>query len=273
LDNAGEIVLASSIQIPSKNMQTEDFADLYEVEDKLWWFVGMREISAALLDDLLPPNVGNVLDIGCGTGLNLKWLERYAQADSISGLDVEKTALDFCRRRCGKNFLVQASATDLPFADESFDLVTSFDVLVQIPGERADEKAIAEMSRILKSKGTVFVRAAAYRWMRSGHDEALNSQRRYTLSELSGKLEKAGLTILRKTYANTLPFPLAVVRRLILKPVGLSDKGSDVKPLPPSLEWLNRTLTRALLAEARFLRRPRARLPFGLSAVCVARKD
>ena len=252
-------------------MQTEDFADLYEVEDKLWWFVGMREISAALLGDLLPPNVENVLDIGCGTGLNLKWLERYAQADSISGLDVEKTALDFCRRR-RENFLAQASATDLPFADETFDLVTSFDVLVQIPGERADEKAIAEMFRVLKPRGMAFVRAAAYQWMRSDHDKALNSQRRYTLSELSGKLEKAGFTILRKTYANTLPFPLAVVRRLILKPVGLSEKGSDVKPLPPSLEWLNRTLTRALLAEASFLRRPRVSLPFGLSAVCVARK-
>jgi ubiquinone/menaquinone biosynthesis C-methylase UbiE len=253
-------------------MQTEDFVYLYEVEDKLWWFVGMREISAALLDGLRPAEIENVLDIGCGTGLNLKWLERYAPAAKISGLDVEKTALDFCRRR-GRNFLTQGSATDLPFADASFDLVTSFDVLVQLPGERADEKALAEMYRVLKPKGTAFVRAAAYEWMRSGHDRALNSQRRYTVRGLSKKLENAGFTLLRKTYANTLPFPLAVVRRLILKPIGLSDKGSDVKPFPPALAWLNRILTRALLREAKFLQRPNSNLPFGLSAICIVRKD
>jgi ubiquinone/menaquinone biosynthesis C-methylase UbiE len=253
-------------------MQTEDFVYLYEVEDKLWWFAGMREISAALLDEFCPPDVRNILDIGCGTGLNLKWLERYAKTEAIKGLDVEKTALDFCRER-GRNLLTQASATDLPFPEASFDLVTSFDVLVQIPGERADEKAIAEMYRVLKPRGVAFARAAAYEWMRSGHDKALNTQRRYTIGELSGKLEEAGFTVLRKTYANTLPFPLAVLRRLVLKPAGLSDKGSDVKPFPPSLEWLNRVLTRALLSEAKFLKRRNAKFPFGLSAICVVRKD
>lgn len=253
-------------------MRTEDFVYLYEVEEKLWWFAGMREISAALLDEFCPPEIENILDIGCGTGLNLKWLERYAKAEAVKGLDVEKTALDFCRER-GENFLTQASATELPFSDASFDLVTSFDVLVQIPGEKADEKAIAEMHRVLKPKGTAFVRAAAYEWMRSGHDKALNTQRRYTVRELSQKLENAGFTVLRKTYANTLPFPLAVVRRLLFKPIGLSDKGSDVKPFPPSMEWLNRLLTRALLSEAKFLKRPNASFPFGLSAICVVRKD
>lgn len=253
-------------------MQTEDFVYLYEVEDKLWWFAGMREIAAALLDDFCPPDVENILDIGCGTGLNLEWLRRYAKTKAITGLDVEKTALDFCRAR-GQNFLTQASATDLPFPDASFDLVTSFDVLVQIPGAKADEKAIAEMHRVLKPKGVAFVRAAAYEWMRSGHDKALNTQRRYTVAGLSQKLESAGFTVLRKTYANALPFPLAVVRRLVLKPIGLSDKGSDVKPFPPSLEWLNRLLTRALISEAKFLKRPNASFPFGLSAICVVRKD
>lgn len=231
----------------------------------------MREISAALLDEFCGRDLENVLDIGCGTGLNLKWLERYAKASEIKALDVERAALDFCRER-GENFLTQASATDLPFADETFDLVTNFDVLVQIPGENADEKAIREMFRVLKPKGTAFVRVAAYTWMRSGHDEALNSQRRYNLAEISQKLEKGGFTVLRKTYANTLPFPLAIVRRLVLKPIGLAEKGSDVKLLPDSLNWLNRILTRALLFEAEFLKRPNASLPFGLSAICVARK-
>jgi hypothetical protein len=48
-------------------MRTEDFVYLYEVEDKLWWFAGMRAISAALLDEFCPPVVENILDIGCGS--------------------------------------------------------------------------------------------------------------------------------------------------------------------------------------------------------------
>ncbi len=50
------------------------------------------------------------------------------------------------------------------------------------------------------------------------------------------------------------------------------DSGSDVKPLPPKLEWLNRVLTGALVSEARILRNPRASLPAGLSAICIAEK-
>jgi ubiquinone/menaquinone biosynthesis C-methylase UbiE len=232
-------------------MQTEDFADLYRTEEKLWWFAGMREISAALLDDVCTADLENVLDVGCGTGGNLKWLERYAKTAAVNGLDVQKTALDFCRER-GEYFLTCGTATDLPFADNSFDLITSFDVLEQIPGDAPEAKAYTEMFRVLKPGGIAFVRVPAYEWMRSGHDEAINSQRRYTAGELSQKLKSAGFSILRKTYANTLPFPLAVVGRLVLKRIGLAREGSDVKPLPASLDWLNKILTRVLWFEAKF---------------------
>ncbi len=253
-------------------MNPKDYEDLYRTEEKLWWFTGMREISAALLDEFCRADFENILDAGCGTGLNLEWLRRYGNTRAIKGLDLETHALNFCRRR-SDNFLIQASATDLPFPGECFELVTSFDVLVQIPGEKTDEQAIAEMFRILKPGGIAFVRAAAYQWMFSGHDRAVKTQRRYSLPELSRKIEDAGFTILRKTYANTLMFPAAVFRRLVLKKIGLADANSDVKPFPPSLEWFNRILTRMMLLEAGFLRKQNRSLPFGLSAVCIARKD
>src|SRR5262249_54711562 len=101
-----------------------------------------------------------------------------------------------CRQRGAQN-LAQGSATDLPFADESFDLVTSFDVLVQIPGEGADEQAMREIFRVLKPGGIAFVRCAAYEWMKSGHDAALGTARRYDLRELGEKLRQAGLDVLR----------------------------------------------------------------------------
>ena len=253
-------------------MQEKDFTYLYALEESFWWFAGMREISSALLDPVLRPSQDRlILDAGCGTGRMLSWLARFAGRGPIVGIDLVPSPLRFCRER-HHTHLAQASAMHLPFADSTFDLFTSFDVLVQLPGEGADEQAIREMYRVLRPGGVAFVRVAAYEWMRSGHDEALGSQRRYTLGALIERMESAGFSIARSTYANTLLLPAAALRRLVLKRVGLADSGSDVKPLPPKLEWLNRVLATALVSEARILRNPRASLPAGLSAICVAEK-
>lgn len=254
-------------------MQEEDYAYLYELEEGFWWFAGMRDVTAALLDPVCLPRAGAraALDAGCGTGDMLTRLRRYAPAERVVGIDVSRTALDFCRER-GHARLAQASATHLPFADASFDLVTSFDVLVQIPGDRADEAAIREMFRVLRPGGVAFVRVAAYEWMKSGHDAALNTQRRYSLGELKAKMERAGFSVRRSTYANSVLLPVAALRRLLLKRLGLADAGSDVKPLPSSLRWLNGLLTGVLRSEARLLKSTRTGLPFGLSAICVAEK-
>ena len=254
-------------------MQADDYADLYAIEENMWWFVGMREITAALLDPVCAPGRDRtILDAGCGTGGNLHWLKRYSGQGRVIGMDLVADALRFCRAR-GHQHLVQASVTAMPFADASFDLLTSFDVLVQVEGEEGcDEQALREMCRVLRPGGLAFVRVAAYEWMRSGHDEALGTQRRYQLGQLSERMERAGFRVLRTTYANSLLLPVAVVRRLLLKRIGLADHGSDVKPLPPRLDRLNYMLAGLLRSEARWLRHPQARLSAGLSAICVAEK-
>lgn len=255
-------------------MRADDYADLYAAEDDLWWFVGMRAITAALLDPLCPPGRDRtILDAGCGTGANLAWLIRFAGGGRVVGVDLASAALDFSRaRRPGaRPALAQASVTHLPFADRAFDLVTSFDVLGQIPAG-GDARALGEIGRVLRPGGIAFIRVAAYRWMRSEHDEALGTHRRYTIGGLTGDVERAGLRVLRATYANSVLLPVVVLRRLVLKRAGLAARGSDVKRLPPRLEWVNRALTRVLGTEARVLRRPRGRFRAGLSVICVAER-
>ncbi|MBA2732501.1 MAG: class I SAM-dependent methyltransferase [Acidobacteria bacterium] len=254
-------------------MRAEDYSYLYELEESFWWFDGMREITAVLLDPLCPPaREGKmILDAGCGTGGNLSWLERYAGSGRVIGVDLVDDALRFCRER-KHELLARASVTDLPFTDAVFDLVTSFDVLGQLPAEAADERAIREMYRVLKPGGICFVRVSAYEWMYSGHDSALGTRRRYSLAALSEKMARVGFRLRRATYANSLLLPAAALRRLALKPLGLADSGSDVKPLPRGLSWLNWLLVRALKSEARLLRRPHTRLSAGLSVICMAEK-
>ena len=151
-------------------------------------------------------------------------------------------------------------------------MVTSFDVLVQIPGERADKTALKEIYRVLRPGGIAFVRVAAYEWMRAGHDVTMNTQRRYLLRQLREAMTASGFEIVRSTYANSALLPVAIFKRLVLEPAGLADKGSDVRPFPRALGWLDPVFRTALTAEALLLRKIRSGFPFGLSAVCVARK-
>jgi ubiquinone/menaquinone biosynthesis C-methylase UbiE len=253
-------------------MKAEDYADLYELEERLWWFVGMRAITAALLDPFCRGKVHErILDSGCGTGGMLSWLARYNESGRMFGLDVAHDAVSFCQKR-GYQTIVQASAIELPFPDTTFDLVTSFDVLVQLPGQSSDEIAMREMHRVLRPGGVAFVRVAAYRWMMSGHDKALGTQRRYTRPELTAKLTESGFRVIRATYVNTFLLPLAIVRRLLFKRIGLSDDGSDVKPLPKSMGWLNGVFAAVLRFEAWVVQR-RINLPAGLSLICIVMKD
>ena len=251
-------------------MNADDYAHLYQLEEDFWWFAGMRAITAALLDPVCPPTRDrSILDAGCGTGGMLAWLRRYAGNGRVAGVDLNPTALDFCRLG-GHTSAAQASVTDLPFSDSTFDLVTSFDVLGELPDTSAD-RAIDEMQRVLKPDGIAFVRVAAYEWIRSSHDRAQDNQHRYLAGEFAGKMKSAGFDVLRSTHANGLLMPLAIFQRLVLKRIGLAS-GSDVKPLPSMLGWLNSALSATLRTEARWLRRPAASLSFGLSAICVARK-
>jgi len=148
----------------------------------------------------------------------------------VFGIDLSPDALKFLLSR-GPRW-PQAVGNSSPFGDAHFDLVTSFDVLGQLPHQGDDELALGEMNRVLRPGGVLFLRVAAYEWLRSGHDEALQTKHRYALNELRSLVEGSGFHILRTTYANTLLLPLAALRRVVLKRVGLADSGSDVQPLP-----------------------------------------
>ncbi len=253
-------------------MQIEDYQYLHELEDRFWWFAGMRTISAALLDQYYAANCDRtILDAGCGTGANLIWLRRYARDGNVYGIDLSAQALQLCRQK-GPKQLVQASVTDLPFGDSSFDLVTSFDVLAQLPTSGVDAEAMREMHRVLRPGGIAFIRTAAYEWLRSEHDLALGTQKRYQLSELASRLEQSGFSVLRATYANSLLLPAIAFQRLVLKRVRLAPRGSDVKPLPRWLAPLDTFMRLILQAEAKWLQVRHFALPTGVSAICVVRK-
>jgi SAM-dependent methyltransferase len=200
-----------------------------------------------------------LLDAGCGTGRNLAEFTGWSRP---AGVDLSDEAVRFCRRR-GVN-AVRGRLQALPFGDNAFDVVTSFDVLYHRWIED-DGAALAELARTLRPGGLLLVRVPALKMLWGAHDAAVHSRHRYTAPEVRRLLESGGFEVLRLTYANTLLFPLLALRRLFDRMTGRH--GSDVGFLPAPLE---RAFLSLLRAEARLVRS--VSLPVGASVMALARR-
>lgn len=245
-------------------MEKTEYEKLYQFENYYWWHIGRSKIIYKLLKNYLPrDNSFDILDVGCGTGINLGILEKFGK---VVGVDPSKKALQFTRQRGFKN-LIKASAEKLPFPDKCFNLVTALDVIEHIAD---DLKALKELHRVLKSQGLLLVTVPAYQFIWSEHDEALHHFRRYTASQLHQKLNQAGFRVKRRSYVITFTFPLILGYRLLK---GLLPKNSSVPQtsyvvLP---RFLNNFLIFTLKIEGWLLKY--INLPFGTSVICLAQKD
>lgn len=236
---------------------------MYRAEQCHWWYQGMAAITRNILDAFYAPGSGlAILDAGCGTGAGLLSLSQYG---SVIGLDISSYALRFCAGR-GCTEVVGASVMALPFRDETFDLVTSFDILY-FEGIH-DETALKETARVLRPQGRALIRVPAFDWLRGAHDAKVSTAHRYTSRELAGKLGKSGFEIELLSYANMILFPIALLKRLVEKCRIAPQQDSDIAVNIGPLSGLFRS---CLLLESRLIRW--WRFPFGLSVVAVAKKN
>lgn len=90
----------------------------------------------------------DVLEVGCGTGLVLSRIARFAK--SAKGIDLSPGMLEQAAAR-GLDVCL-GSATDLPFQDETFDVTCSFKVLAHVPDL---ERALSEMARVTRPGGMI----------------------------------------------------------------------------------------------------------------------
>lgn len=250
-------------------MKREEFERMYSVEDRLWWYLGLREHVLTLLrpamarrPDASPPRI---LDAGCGTGGMAARLRPYG---ALAGVDLAPFAVAVCRERRGLRETAVASIAALPFPDNSFDLAVSLDVISDA-GTGNDARALAELARVLKPGGRLCLNLPAYRWLAGEHDLAVETTRRYTRGEARDLLVAAGFHPERLTYWNSLLLPAVAAARALsrLRGRAASEARSDID-VPPAP--LNRLLLGLVRLERVVLRR--RDLPAGSSLLCVARK-
>ncbi len=239
-------------------MELSEYDNIRRLEDRHWWYVGMRDIAADLIRTLELPPSASILDAGCGVGGGLKWLSAFG---AVTGVDFHPLATRYASQVSAR--VVQASVQSLPFASASFDLVTSFEVLYHMAVTN-DEEALREFVRVLRPGGWLLVRVPAHNWLRGAHDRHIHTRHRYAPRELRQKIACSGLTLRRLTSLGLFLLPAAIARRLVQSP---AEAHTDVM-LPPPIT--NHLLTAILSLEGAWVRR--FNLPAGLSLLALAQK-
>ena len=237
------------------------YRSIARVEQRHWWHRGMRAIAASLLEDRLARDGQTVLDVGCGTGGYLEWLKATGRFARLAGIDVGAEALELTHERVPDAELSHAGAGEIPFADQSFDLVALNDVLQHI---HEDELAasLAERRRVLRPDGALIVRTNGAR--RGRRDAA--DWRVYDTKTLRAELERGGFRVERLTYANVVLSAWGQVRGRAPR---LPDAESHGIPGPAG-RLATAVGSRLLELEARLLRGHDRALPFGHTLLALA---
>ena len=245
-----------------KEMQSHHYPILFQVEETHWWYVGRRQIIQSLVErirEALNNPKPRILDVGCGTGANLKMLADYGKAE---GVDISSQAVEFCHQR-GLESVKLGAAEQLPYEDDSFDLVTALDVVEHLDDDVA---GLREMRRVLRRDGRVLLFVPAFMFLWGVQDDVSNHRRRYTLPSLLRAVEEAGFSVEWSSYANISFFLPVLVVRSVMRWLGLrADTEYGI-----NISVMNGPFARLFAAERLVLKN--GRLPFGVSAVCIARR-
>jgi ubiquinone/menaquinone biosynthesis C-methylase UbiE len=148
-------------------LKEEDETDRYSIQ--LYDYVA-GTISLRGLD---------VLEVSCGRGGGASYIARYLEPRSVTGVDICREAVKFCKEHYSVEGLSFScgNALSLPFADNSFDVVIN----VEASHRYADmNRFLREVHRVLKPGG--YFLFADFR-------------RRKSIDSLRKQLSSSGLTI------------------------------------------------------------------------------
>ena len=242
-------------------MERREYEKMAAVEDRLWWYRGLRALAGELFARHAAARPEPILDAGCGTGGMLARLVASGLQPAPLGLEYDPMVAGIAIAKSGRPVAV-GSVNELPFADGTLSGMFSLDVLCH--RMVAPDQALAEAYRCLETGGILLLNLPAYRWLASAHDARVHNARRFGRGEAVGLVEAAGFRIRRATHWNSFLFPLMVLRRLLSR-----DNGeSDVRPFPAPLD----ALFGAIVALERRLIGWGLDLPFGGSIMLVAEK-
>ena len=245
-------------------MKSSEYLTMYEAETTHWWYAALHELVLRSLPD--GKEGMRILDAGCGTG---RLLQLLSARGSARGCDASGDALAFCRER-GLRDVAQADLDSAELGRERYDVITSIDVLYHC-WVRDDAAVLKKLADALRPGGTLILQVPAYEWLRSDHDRAVLTARRYTRSGIAQMLVRCGLQVERATYrVSLLLLPIAAARLLQRIPGRRETPAGAVSDVRRHSRAVNALLLQVMRVENFLLRW--FSLPAGASVFAVALK-
>jgi 2-polyprenyl-3-methyl-5-hydroxy-6-metoxy-1,4-benzoquinol methylase len=130
----------------------------------------------------------NVLDYGCGSGYGSALLSNYAA--KVIGVDIQEDIIDFCNRTYSSpnlSFQIKTMDYNLPFEDNTFDVIVSFQVIEHIPNVK---RYLLELKRVLNDTGILLITTPNRKYRLLAFQRPVNPEhiREYSLRSLDKAL-------------------------------------------------------------------------------------
>jgi SAM-dependent methyltransferase len=174
-----------------------------------------------------------LLDIGCSSG----WLSAHVLSKGFKGYVGMDRVIVGDRNAALGTMLVEGSATELPFSDESFDAACMFDVIEHLP-RGSEDTVLREAHRVLRRNGKLYFSTPHASVLHTPLDPVWSfGHRHYRRSTIRRLLQSSGFTVERLFVAGGAIEALDHIRLLAYKHfLG--------RQLPP-IEWVSRLIERS----------------------------
>jgi ubiquinone/menaquinone biosynthesis C-methylase UbiE len=180
--------------------------------------LGGQEATQALLDMCQLEATSRVLDIGCGSG-NTACLIAKQYGARVQGIDLSEVMIAKAKERASQQGVMEkaefrvSDVFQMPFEDDSFDVVIVESVLTALPGDK--KRALTEMVRVVRPRGRIGVNESTVDPSAPPEYLALCAEHPaiygyFTPQTLRGLFEESGLQVVRMTETKNVGTPSAL---------------------------------------------------------------
>ena len=252
-------------------MDTLYFKEYFHIEREHWYFRARYFVIMTHIKMLLNSKAGSIkiLNVGVATGHSSELLSQFGEVKSV---EFDEECYNFTKRKLNID-IINSSILDLPFNDNSFDLVCAFDVVEHVED---DKLAVSELQRVCKKGGIVTITVPAFMFLWSRHDEINQHFKRYRKKEISRLFDEKRISILYHSYYNFFLFIPISIFRLLNKLFGLTkssknNTGSDFSVNSNNDSIISKILYWIFKNENWFVKN-KITMPFGVSIICSIEK-
>jgi ubiquinone/menaquinone biosynthesis C-methylase UbiE len=212
-------------------MMEKSMKDPYRLTAK-WYDKVFEPINKGLrllgLRMFRPKEGMSILDVGCGTGSYLDFYKRYKC--NLYGIDTSPAMMELAQQRLGDAAeLYLGSATEMPYPDQTFNLVVSMLVIHEM-GHPIRLAVLDEIKRVLKPDGRILLidfnpgpieffegwRTKAIILLSeiaAGREHFRNFRHFMSINGLHHLIEIAGLTIVKHKVVGGGPLTLILLKK------------------------------------------------------------